>query len=115
MDNHKSHSAIIIRELLEDQVIEALYLPANGSFLNPIERYWAYFKKALSRIYMDMNGTQESDQVGTYIKQAVEIVKDTADNLKKGPFKAMMSVYDEDSFRKVEARKLNGGGLVASP
>ena len=57
LDNHTSHNAIIVRELLEDQCIEALYLPANGSFLNPIERYWAYFKKALSRIYMDMNGT----------------------------------------------------------
>ena len=43
------------------------------------------------------------------------MVKDKADNLQKGPFKAMMSVYDEDSFRKVEARRKIADGLVANP
>ena len=57
LDNHKSHSALIVNQLLQENKVKALYLPPNGSFLNPIERYWAYFKKGLSRIYMEMDGT----------------------------------------------------------
>ena len=56
MDNHKSHGVPEVVDFLQSKGVIIHYLPPNASFLNPIERMWAYFKNSLARRLMPHNG-----------------------------------------------------------
>jgi transposase len=47
MDNLSSHKIVGVRDLIEKQGAEALYLPPYSPDLNPIEKAWAKLKQML--------------------------------------------------------------------
>ena len=45
LDNHSAHTSNKLKALMLDKKVDMLFLPPNGSALNPVERVWAIFKQ----------------------------------------------------------------------
>ena len=50
LDNASFHKSIEIQDLADSQGCRVLFLPAYSPDLNPIEKFWANFKKQLRKI-----------------------------------------------------------------
>ena len=81
---------------MSDEGITLFYLPPNASYLNPIERMWAFYKSAFSRklLEVNINGDMDPDNLGDYVQWALEQVADKSTELVKGPLKQMLIVAD---------------------
>ena len=50
MDNHTAHHHENVVSFLRSKGVTIRYLPPNQSWLNPVERMWAYFKVLLKNL-----------------------------------------------------------------
>jgi transposase len=50
MDNASFHKAPIIRDLIEKEGCQLIYLPPYSPELNPIEKYWSVLKKYIKKV-----------------------------------------------------------------
>jgi hypothetical protein len=96
MDNHKAHHNENVVGYLLNRGITIRYLPPNQSWLNPVERMWAYFKVALTDILMPQNGNVSADRLGECVKMAMENIKFKCLRLSEGPVKGMGKVFNDE-------------------
>jgi transposase len=54
MDNASIHKSAIIKKLIESKKAKLIYQPPYSPFLNKIENYWSFLKKAMCNIKEDM-------------------------------------------------------------
>lgn len=55
MDNASFHKSITTKELIESAGCRLIFLPPYSPDLNPIEKFWANFKRSLSKIIHHFN------------------------------------------------------------
>jgi transposase len=60
LDNASFHNSIKTRELIESAGCKVLYLPPYSPDLNPIEKVWANFKRALSCIIQNFKSLSDA-------------------------------------------------------
>ena len=96
MDNHKAHHNDNVVGFLLNRKITIKWLPPNQSWLNPVERMWAYFKLALTDILMPLNGNVNADALGLCVLRALENIEDKGSKLAQGPVKGMGLVFEDE-------------------
>ncbi len=60
MDNASFHKSPKVREFIEKAGCHLIYLPAYSPDLNPIEHYWANFKKYLRKIIKNFSNLRDA-------------------------------------------------------
>ena len=71
LDNAPSHHSNLVRDYLRATGVEALFLPAYSSTLNPAEHIWSAYKARWSKHLMNVHGdytvqmmTHDLEQIG---------------------------------------------------
>ena len=60
MDNAAFHKGDEILEIAEEFGVNIIYLPAYSPDLNPIEKFWANFKRNLRKIIKNYGNFEEA-------------------------------------------------------
>lgn len=60
MDNATFHKSETTRKLIESAGCNLVFLPAYSPDLNPIEKFWAWFKAKLKTVINSFNSLQEA-------------------------------------------------------
>ena len=60
MDNATFHKSETTRKLIESAGCNLVFLPAYSPDLNPIEKFWAWFKAKLKTVINSFNYLQEA-------------------------------------------------------
>jgi len=67
LDNASFHKSIKIKEMIENAGCKLIFLPPYSPDLNPIEKYWAWFKKQMKKLKL------VSDNIYENIKKVLKI------------------------------------------
>lgn len=109
LDNHRAHYSVKLKDFLEEQGVELLFLPPASSQYNPIETIWAVVK----RRWRDILLLCDHDQVGEgwmrdkLIQICTDIEIETIQNIYTVHFKEIVGY-----LRSLKSNEEVGGNRV---
>lgn len=71
-DNAPTHTACIVKAVLQELQIEVMIWPPYSPELNPIENLWALMKAEIYRLYPDLALAQDNDETLARLVEAAK-------------------------------------------
>jgi transposase len=72
-DNAPTHTAIVLREALEDMQIEVMVWPPHSPDLNPIENLWSLLKAEIYKLRPDLIHMKNNDETKQILVETAQI------------------------------------------
>ena len=97
LDNHGSHHAGPVRDLMTKYRYSGLYLPVGSSDLNPVERIWSIMKAKWATKLLELRGAVDEKFAKQHLGEILDgIAPATVRNLAKNDCRLMLKIIKSE-------------------